>query len=108
MHSLWQDIRYGFKLLLKNPGFTAAAIFSLTIGIGLNSTIFCIVDRMILQPLPVDRPEELAIIKLHMEKGGPTFSLPYPEYLELKSQCKALSGIMGSARHAAILSNGDV
>jgi len=108
MHSLWQDIRYGFKLLLKNPGFTAAAIFSLTIGIGLNSTIFCIVDRMILQPLPVDRPEELAIIKLHMEKGGSTFSLPYPEYLELKSQCKALSGIMGSARHAAILSNGDV
>jgi predicted permease len=108
MHSLWQDIRYGFKLLVKNPGFTAAAIFSLTIGIGLNSTIFCLVDRMLLQPLPVERPDELVLIRIHMEKGGSSLSLPYPEYLELRNQCKTLAGIIGSSRHAAILSNGDV
>jgi putative ABC transport system permease protein len=108
MQGLWQDIRYGFKLLVKNPGFTAAAIFSLTIGIGLNSTIFCLVDRLILQPLPVERPDELVLITIRTEKGGLLTSLPYPEYLELRNQCKALSGVIGSARHGAILSNGEV
>jgi predicted permease len=108
VHSLWQDIRYGFKLLVKNPGFTAAAIFSLTIGIGLNSTIFCLVDRMILQPLPVERPDELVLIRIHLERGGSSLSLPYPEYLDLRDQCRTLAGIIGSSRHGAILSNGDV
>jgi putative ABC transport system permease protein len=108
MKGVWQDIRYGFKLLVKNPGYTAAAIFSLTIGIGLNSTIFCLVDRLILQPLPVERPDELVLIRMHTEKGGSLTSLPYPQYLELRNQSKTLSGIIGSARHIAILNNGEV
>ena len=44
-----QDLRYGLRMLRKNPGFTAVAIFSLALGIGLNSTIFCLVDRIILR-----------------------------------------------------------
>lgn len=108
MRTLWQDIRYGFKLLAKNPGFTAVAIFSLALGIGLNSTIFCLVDRIILQPLPVDHPGELALIKIRTEKGGMSTSLPYPEYLELRNQCKALSGIVGMQRHAAVLTSEEV
>ncbi len=107
MRSLWQDIRYGLKLMVKNPGFTAAAVFSLALGIGLNSTIFCLVNRTILQPLPVDRPEQLVLIRINTEKGGRSASLPYPEYLQLRNQCKTLSGIVGIARHGAFLDNGE-
>jgi predicted permease len=107
MRSLWQDIRYGLKLLVKNPGFTAAAVFSLALGIGLNATMFCLVDRLILRPLPVDRPEQLVLIRINTEKGGRSTSLPYPEYLELRNQCKTLSGIVGSVRHGALLNNGE-
>ena len=105
---IWQDLRYGLRMLRKNPGFTAVAIFSLALGIGLNSTIFCVVDRIVLQPLPVDHPGELALIKIRTEKGGVSTSLPYPEYLELRNQCKSLSGIVGMQRHAAVLGGGEV
>ncbi len=105
---IWQDLRYGLRMLCKNPGFTAVAIFSLALGIGLNSTIFCLVDRIILHPLPVDHPGELALIKIRTETGGMSTSLPYPEYLELRNQCKLMSGIVGMQRHAAVLTGGEV
>jgi predicted permease len=104
---IWQDLRYGLRMLRKNPGFTAVAVFSLALAIGLNSTIFCLVDRIILQPLQVDHPRELALIKIRTEKRGLTTSLPYPEYLALRNQSKALSGIVGTQRHAAVLSGGE-
>lgn len=104
MHTFWRDVRYGLKLLVRNPGFTAAAIFSLTLGIGLNAIIFCLVNRLILQPLPVDRPDELALIRIRTDKGKTSTSLAYPEYLELSQQCKSLSGIAGTQRHGAVLS----
>jgi predicted permease len=105
---IWQDLRLGLRMLGKNPGFAAVAIFSLALGIGLNSTIFCLVDRIILQPLPVDHPAELVLIKIRMEKGGLSTVLPYPEYLELRNQCKSLSGIVGIQRRAAVLGGGQV
>ena len=43
MHTLWHDVRFGLKLLARNPGFTCVAILSLALGIGLNSTVFCLV-----------------------------------------------------------------
>jgi putative ABC transport system permease protein len=106
MQTVWQDIHYGFKLLAKNPGFTAVAVFSLALGIGLNSTIFCLVDRIILRPLPVDRPDQLVTIKIRTEKGSASNSLAYPNYLELRSESKSLSGIIGTQYHGALLSNG--
>ncbi len=105
---IWRDLRYGLRVLRGNPGFAAVAIFSLALGIGLNSTIFCLVDRLILQPLPVDHPDEMALIKIRTEKGGMSRSLPYPQYLELRNQCKTLSGIVGMQRHGAVLTGGEV
>ena len=108
MRSFWKDIYFGIRLLGKNPGFTAVAVFSLAVGIGLNATIFCIVDRLILRPLPVQNPDELVLITIQGEKGGSTTSLPYPEYLDLRNQCRTLSGIIGTQRHMAILSSGEM
>ena len=80
--TLWQDLRYGARMLRKRPGFTLVAILSLAIGIGANSAVFSLVNAFILQPAPYDRPEEL--VHIYAQSGGTDYSmLSYPDVEEL-------------------------
>jgi predicted permease len=63
MHILLQDLRYGFRMLLKQKGLTAVALLSLALGIGANTALFSIVDAMLLKMLPVKEPERLVLFK---------------------------------------------
>src|SRR5262245_6914336 len=61
MHSFWQDLRYGARMLLKHKGLTAIAALSLALGIGANTALFSVVDAMLLKKLPVKEPDRLAL-----------------------------------------------
>ncbi|MGH9852315.1 MAG: ABC transporter permease [Blastocatellia bacterium] len=62
MQTFWQDLRFGARTLLKNPGFTAIAIITLSLGIGANTAIFSVANAALLRPLPYQNPDELVMV----------------------------------------------
>ena len=87
METLWQDLAYGFRMLLKNPRFTAAAVLSLAIGIGANSAIFSVANALLLRPLAYKDANRLVI--LWNRSPGLNVAqdwLSPGEYLDIKSQ----------------------
>jgi len=94
LDSFWRDIVYGFRVLAKQPGFTAIAVLTLALGIGVNATIFSLFNSVVLKPLPV--PDSSRVVDLFSEiRGekaqGQVFS--YPEYLDCRDHNSVFSGV---------------
>ena len=94
MRTLTQDLKYGLRMLVKNPGFTAVAVLSLALGIGANSTVFSIVDTFFLRPWPVKDPERLAVILTDWPKEPDFRMSSYPDYLDIRHEVSAFSDVV--------------
>jgi putative ABC transport system permease protein len=94
METLLQDIRYGIRMLAKNPGFTAIAILTLALGIGANTAIFSVVNAELLRPLPFRDPGQLvrvatANLRLHTVSGA----VSYPDFADWREQNHVFQGM---------------
>src|ERR1700689_3207472 len=91
MTNLWRDVCFGFRLLLKNPGFTAIAILALALGIGANTAIYSMVYATLLAPLPYHDPSQLVIVwsKIQGNKNG----VAAGDYLDWRNQNTVFQGL---------------
>jgi predicted permease len=107
MNTLWQDLRFGVRMLLKHKGFTTIAVLTLALGIGANTAVFSLVDAVIWRPLMVPRPERLVAVYTTGENGSGFRSTSYADYLYFRNQQKGLSGLAAYARLPVSLKIGD-
>jgi predicted permease len=91
-HDLRDDLRYGTRMLLRQKGLTVIAILSLAVGIGANTAIFSIVNSILLQPRPFERPEQ--IVELYYgDKQFPYQTVSYPVYRDFRERNHVFSGL---------------
>ena len=92
-----QDIRYGFRLLRKNPGFSAVVILALALGLGANTALFSLFNTVLLGALPVQHPEQLVVLSTVNENSDSITSFSYPMYRELRDKNAVFSGMIAQA-----------
>lgn len=112
MHGLWEDLRYGVRMLLKTPGFTMVAVLSLALGIGANTAIFQLLDAVRLRNLPVKDPQELTEVHIaDMNGARGSFSTRYPAVTNpvweaIRDRQHVFSGIFGWSQQTLNLAQG--
>src|SRR5262245_8588751 len=103
MQTLWQDLRYGARMLLKKPAFTLIAVLTLAMGIGANTAIFSVVSALMLRPLPYREPDRL--VKVYQAQPDPAKGMlpsvwAYPRFEILRDQSQSFAAVAAVAQNA--------
>lgn len=94
MGTILADLRFGLRLLAKTPAFTVVAILSLALGVGANTTVFSLMDAVMLRSLPVQDPEQIVEVATVVDGGAPHTDFSYPLYAGLRDNNQALAGLV--------------
>jgi putative ABC transport system permease protein len=98
LERFWQDLRYGCRMLVKNPGFTLVSVISLAIGIGANCAVFSWADALLLRPLPVPRPNEvLTVGSATSVENFTNLVASYRDYVDIRDRSKSFDGLVALA-----------
>lgn len=92
MNNLWQDLRYGMRILMKQPGFTFVAVITIALGIGANTAIFSVVNAVLLRPLPYVEPDRLVWLTERSEEI-PSRLVSYPNFLDWQARSELLESM---------------
>jgi putative ABC transport system permease protein len=108
MENLFQDLRYGFRTLIKNVGFTVVAVIALALGTGANSAIFSVVNAVLLRPLPYEKPDDLMFVWGNNLKSGNTKAgISALDFMDYQSQNSCFDGMASFTYDDFNLSGGD-
>jgi putative ABC transport system permease protein len=98
MTGIFNDLKHGIRMLLKNPGFTLVAVLSIAIGVGANAAMFSVADGLVLRPLEVPRPNDVVGINGIAPRTGETFVtnrlFSHPDYVDLRQQARSFTGVL--------------
>ena len=92
MGTFVKDLRYGLRMMAKNPGFTAVAVLTLALGIGVSTTLFSVVNGVLLNPLPYPQPDRLVAL-YSRTADSPRWSIPYPNFLDWVRDNRSFSAL---------------
>jgi putative ABC transport system permease protein len=95
LESFVQDVRYGMRMLRKNPAFTGIAVLALALGIGANTAMFSVIEAVLLRPLPYSNPNELVRVASTWQRGGITtpYSSSPPDFFDWRDQNRSFSSM---------------
>ena len=98
MHTHFEDVRYGLRMLARSSGFTAVVILTLALGIGANTAIFSMVNAVLPMSLPVEKPEELVVLKYSDPQPGQlNEDFSYPMYQSIRDKNGSFSGVLAGS-----------
>lgn len=104
MRNMFEDFRYGLRLLRKSPAFTTAAVVTLALGIGANTAIYTLLDQAMVRSLPVQEPNKLVVLRFSGEDTGSTHArgdsdlvFSYPMYRDLRDRNSVFSGLIATS-----------
>jgi putative ABC transport system permease protein len=108
LEELWQDLRFGARILLKQPGFTLITVITLALGIGANTAVFSVVNAVLLRPLPYPHPERLVKVMGVRTKTGAGYDFSYLNFADYRSRNNVFEALTAFSDADATLLEGEV
>jgi putative ABC transport system permease protein len=109
MHWIWQDFRYGLRGLRNQPGFTLLAIFALALGIGAATTIFSVIENVLLDPFPYTDAHRIVSFDIHdvaQSRPGGRSAFKVPEFLDYQEQNHVFTEVIGGGNEDVLYTSG--